>query len=187
MTADLSKLPKQFGLSNYASAVTVGFNSNDISDGKLKIENTMDTNYLKMKSLGLTSFDFSKSNGNNVAIIIINTSKNDNHIFGKTEYSQATGIWDSSAVDLSETIYHEIYAHVILKLKGVEGGKKQHEVYHGYNDQLSPSEPKSGTPGDKFIKSAREVLENLKELYNDVYKKLDTEKKDKSNEDKKKS
>ena len=182
MTADLSKRPKKFGLSNFAHGITLNFNSNEIVDGKLKIENTMDTKYLQMKSLGLTSFDFSKSNGNNVAIIIINNSNNENRMFGKTLYSQATGIWDSSAVDLSQVIYHELYAHVILKLKGINGGNKQHEVYHGHNDQLSPSEPKPGTPADKYFKSARKVLENLKEMYNDVYKQVDTEQKDKSNE-----
>lgn len=128
-----------------------------------------------MKLLGLTSFDFSKSKGNNVAIIIINTSTKINHIFGETEYSQASGVWDSSAVDLSETIYHEVYSHVILELKGIEDGNKQHEIYHGYNDAISPGEPKLGTPADKYFKSARKVLENLKDIYNEAYKKVDNE------------
>ncbi|GEQ85383.1 hypothetical protein ULMS_08910 [Patiriisocius marinistellae] len=160
------------------TASTYDLKSNDINK-KGKVTFALSDNIDDRKKDAIVKqIDFSKSKreGNNVSVIIVNTNSK---IF-KNAKLNLDGI---SNVYLSETLYHEFWAHVILKLeprlfpKDVKGQEQEHYRYHGKYGTTSPNhtEETPGTQRQMYIDEALEIQEQ-----NDEDKKQEKEEKPKN-------
>ncbi|MBK7108190.1 MAG: hypothetical protein IPH61_03280 [Bacteroidetes bacterium] len=143
-------------------AYTTHLSAANISeDGKL-IRNK----YEKIDDLlPLDGIDFSasKRKGNEISVIVINTNSRG--------YQEAK---DGNPLDLSQTIYHEIKAHIEPKINPTvsEDGtphekseKQEHYNYHGNYSHYSPKpeDAKEGTPHKTYINQANKAIKNVGE------------------------
>ena len=167
-----------FTLASYSSEgngfTMVVKNKNIAPGGKLPISMIKTApDKVKQAKLGAIDLSVSKREGNDVAIIVINMSGN--AFLAGTEKSY------ESNLKLSETIYHELFAHVCAKLCPIDGDEKsesqEHFRYAGWYSHYSYRIKKvtPGTPRQKYIDEAKEVIEMYEELMNEEQEK---EKKD---------
>lgn len=110
----------------------------------------------------LMKLDFRQSKNKKFSVILINSNSKLYKDASKEETSTLSEY-------VSETIYHELWAHVILKIKpykfinDVRNMKQEHFRYHGQYSRYSPQKDTKtpGTQRQKFINETKEVTKEL--------------------------
>ena len=150
VAADFTKFK---GLPNNANAATFHF------DSEKPIDSSNPITRARMMSSNLLGFDASESeeSGNTYSVIFINTKGSSYKNASKNK---------KGLLKFSETIFHELKAHVNVVLK--EGLSKSennadHKKYHGkatYDSPTDVDEKTPNTPRQEYIDQAKEVQKN---------------------------
>ena len=132
------------------------------SNGKVSFNN-FSSNYSKFQPAEKLDLSLSKEEGNTIHIVVLNSNS--------TGFEKAK---EGDYIQLSQTIYHEIKAHIEPKINPVyseEGiphelsAEQDHLNYHGSYSINSPSPENAveGTPHHEYIKQATETQKNAKD------------------------
>jgi RHS repeat-associated protein len=157
VVTDFSKKNSNYWSSKKAYGMTKTFSSDAVdSEGKYRT-NIMTQAQAKEQGLLDIDFSLSKRKGNNISIIYINCASE--------AYESAKNGSTEGLVHLSETIYHELKAHVVAKIeKGSLNSlqSEEHKDYHGSESNVSPSKDAKtpGTPRQEYINQAEQVIDN---------------------------